>query len=68
MYGGTVKRPFFARNVGLFGAEGEVILYIDDDAIANSNLLEETVRGFSDRPDIGVMGGEYYTQFTRGTA
>ncbi|KAF6656781.1 glycosyltransferase [Paenibacillus sp. EKM301P] len=52
-----LKGLSFARNVGLFGAEGEVILYIDDDAIANSNLLEETVRGFSDRPDIGVMGG-----------
>ncbi len=52
-----LKGLSFARNVGLFGAEGEVILYIDDDAIASPNLLEETVKGFSDRPDIGVMGG-----------
>lgn len=52
-----LKGLSFARNVGLFGAKGEVILYIDDDAIANPNLLEETVKGFSDRPDIGVMGG-----------
>ncbi|MFD1462337.1 glycosyltransferase [Paenibacillus farraposensis] len=52
-----LKGLSFARNVGLFGAEGEVLLYIDDDAIASPDLLEETVKGFSTRPDIGVMGG-----------
>jgi len=52
-----LKGLSFARNVGLFGAEGEVLLYIDDDAIASPDLLEQTIKGFSDRPDIGVMGG-----------
>jgi glycosyltransferase involved in cell wall biosynthesis len=61
-----LKGLSFARNVGLFAAKGQIILYIDDDAIASGNLLEETINGFRDRPDIGVFGGNIILNFQEG--
>lgn len=61
-----LKGLSFARNVGLFAARGEIILYIDDDAIASETLLKETINGFATRPDIGVMGGNIILNFEEG--
>ncbi|MCY7485298.1 glycosyltransferase [Paenibacillus alvei] len=52
-----LKGLSFARNVGMFSAKGEVILYIDDDALAEHNLLEETYNCFSYDSMLGVVGG-----------
>ncbi|NSL52039.1 glycosyltransferase [Calidifontibacillus erzurumensis] len=52
-----LKGLSYARNVGMFEASGEIILYIDDDAIANPNLLEETYKCFEEHPEAGVIGG-----------
>lgn len=52
-----LKGLSFARNVGMFSAKGEVILYIDDDALAEHNLLEETYNCFSSDSMLGVVGG-----------
>ncbi|MCY9703053.1 glycosyltransferase [Paenibacillus alvei] len=52
-----LKGLSFARNVGMFSARGEIILYIDDDALADDNLLEETYNCFSSDSKLGVVGG-----------
>ncbi|GIO92511.1 hypothetical protein J31TS3_37380 [Paenibacillus lactis] len=52
-----LKGLSYARNAGLFEAKGEIILYIDDDAIADSELLKQTIKGFNENPDFGVIGG-----------
>lgn len=52
-----LKGLSFARNVGMFAAYGEVILYIDDDSIAEPDLLEQTYQSFDANPDFGVIGG-----------
>lgn len=48
----------FARNAGLWAAQGEYVLYVDDDAIMDSNAAAETIRVFEQDKEIGVAGGE----------
>lgn len=45
------------RNVGIGQSQGELIVYIDGDAIARADWLEKLVAGFA-APDIGVVGGK----------
>jgi glucosyl-dolichyl phosphate glucuronosyltransferase len=46
-----------ARNLGIKCAAGDVIAFIDDDALASSAWLQETVKTYSDFPDAaGVTG------------
>lgn len=52
-----IKGLSFARNVGMHAASGEVILYLDDDSVADTDLLQETWNSFVDRDDYGVIGG-----------
>lgn len=46
-----------ARNVGIRKAKGDVISYLDDDAIAGENWLFEVNRAFAAFPEAGVVGG-----------
>lgn len=48
----------FARNTGMWEARGEYILYIDDDAVAERDVLSKTVRAFDEHPEAGVIGGQ----------
>jgi len=48
----------FARNCGMWAARGEIILYVDDDSIANKNVIAETIRSFEGRKDLGACGGQ----------
>lgn len=45
-----------ARNSGLAVAQGEVIAFLDDDAVAAPNWLEELAREYADPQVIGVGG------------
>ena len=46
-----------ARNAGARVAKSDILIYIDDDAIANSQLLEEILRVFEKYPSAGCVGG-----------
>lgn len=52
-----VKGLSYARNSGLWAAKGEILLYVDDDAVANSDIVNETLKGFEKDADFGVIGG-----------
>ncbi len=47
-----------ARNLGLFMARGEVLLFLDDDDVAGPGLLEAHVEAHRRRPEpeIGILG------------
>ena len=47
-----------ARNKGASAAKGEYLLYIDDDAIANENLLSSIYHSFKDHNRISIIGGQ----------
>jgi len=47
-----------ARNTGWHAAQGEILAFVDDDAIADPNWLESIVRGFETAiPRPGIIGG-----------
>jgi len=46
-----------ARNAGLWEANGEIVHYIDDDAIADISLARECIKTFAEHEDAGVIGG-----------
>jgi glycosyltransferase involved in cell wall biosynthesis len=45
-----------ARNVGVDSAKGEIIAFIDDDAVADVSWLENLVRNYADSMVVGVGG------------
>jgi len=45
-----------ARNIGVKNAEGELIAFIDDDAVADEYWLERLVKNYEDPEIIGVGG------------
>jgi glycosyltransferase involved in cell wall biosynthesis len=49
-----------ARNRGYKEAKGAYVAYLDDDAKASPNWVEEMIRFIQRRPDIVVFGGPYY--------
>lgn len=52
------KGPAVARNVGIENANGEIILFIGDDIIATSTLLEEHIKWHKNYPEdnVAVLG------------
>jgi glycosyltransferase involved in cell wall biosynthesis len=46
-----------ARNRGVIEAEGEIVQFIDDDALAERNLIEEIVKQYKSE-DIAAVGGK----------
>jgi len=45
-----------ARNAGVKSAKGEIIAFIDDDAVADENWLENLVKNYEDPNVVGVGG------------
>lgn len=62
----------FARNLGIERSNGEILAFIDDDAIADENWIKYLVEGYSDEL-VGGVGGlvfgpqKTHLQFDRGT-
>ena len=46
-----------ARNAGIAASRGKVVLFMDDDAVANPDCLERLVEAYRNDPGMGVIGG-----------
>lgn len=46
-----------ARNAGIRAAAGEVVAFLDDDAIPDIGWLRAIIDGFAERPDVHALGG-----------
>ncbi len=59
-----VKEPreglSYARNTGGAAAKGEILLYMDDDAVADRNLAVRMVASFGKHPDTAIVGGQIF--------
>ncbi len=53
------------RNMGIRSAEGEIIAFIDDDATAKENWLEELVKPYCDT-DVMATGGRIISTWNKG--
>ncbi len=49
-----------ARNAGIAAAQGEIICFIDDDAIAELDWLQHILNAYDQHPEAGVIGGYIY--------
>lgn len=47
----------FAKNLAIESARGEILIFIDDDAIADADLAEIVLAAFDANPDLGLVGG-----------
>jgi GT2 family glycosyltransferase len=47
----------FARNTGIAEAKSDILLFLDDDAIAKQDILEQYWNAFSSNKDAGLIGG-----------
>ena len=45
-----------SRNLGIRAAAGDIVAFIDDDALPESNWLEQALSSFDD-PEVGAVGG-----------
>ncbi len=48
----------FARNYGMWAAKGEYILYVDDDSIAEGDIVSQTIKVFDENEALGTCGGQ----------
>ncbi|NOZ96114.1 MAG: glycosyltransferase, partial [Acidobacteria bacterium] len=46
-----------ARNAGIGAARGEIVAFIDDDAVAAPDWLEHLLAAYRSDPELGVVGG-----------
>lgn len=51
-----------ARNLGVKEAKGEIIAFIDDDAVADKNWIKSYVRKYDDEK-VGGVGGKIYSEY-----
>ena len=53
--------PSENRNKGIMKANGEIIVFLDDDAIIESDYLNKVEEFFSNHPEIDIVGGPQLT-------
>lgn len=53
----------FARNSAIAEAQGEALCFLDDDAVAEKDWLEQIGQAFADHPGAGVIGGHIQLQY-----
>lgn len=53
-----IKGLSYARNCGMWAAQGEYVLYVDDDAVADERVVSETISAFEKNEKLGVIGGK----------
>lgn len=54
----------YARNRGIEEAKGEIISFIDDDAIARDDYVENLINTFDQYPEYGALGGKVIPIFS----
>ena len=52
-----------ARNRGIAEANGEIIIFLDDDAVAEPDYLTKMFDFFESKPDAAACGGRIYPRF-----
>ncbi|HCS40473.1 MAG TPA: hypothetical protein DIW44_12930 [Anaerolineaceae bacterium] len=52
----------YARNAGISEANGEWVLFLDDDALAKPDLLEKYLEAIEKHPEAGLIGGHILLQ------
>lgn len=57
----------YARNRGIREAEGDILVYVDDDAFVNAEYLSNYAELFSRRPEIDAAGGPIIPFYEGGT-
>jgi len=57
------KNPSENRNKGAEKSKGEIIAFLDDDAIVEKNLLKKAEEFFENNPNIDVVGGPQLSPF-----
>jgi glycosyltransferase involved in cell wall biosynthesis len=68
----TLNGLSYARNLGINASKGDIIAFIDDDAVADENWIKYLIGGYSDSSVGGVGGlvygpGKTHAQFDNGT-
>ena len=53
----------FARNRGIDEAQSDILVFIDDDAFATPDYLQNLIRFFESTPDAAAAGGRIYPLF-----
>lgn len=56
-----------ARNTGAYFAKGEYLLYMDDDAVADNNLLSSIYCAFKEHRRISIVGGQIHLKLPKPT-
>ena len=56
-----------ARNRGIHESIGDIILFTDDDCVADKHWVENMVKPFYKNPHIGIVGGEILSEEKTGS-
>ncbi len=56
------RGPAVARNLGVEAAQGKIVLFTDDDCVAEKNWVELMVKIHKDNPDVSAVGGGTYSR------
>ncbi len=52
----------YSRNAGAKNAEGDILIYIDDDAVADENMVENIADAFKKDKRVAIVGGQIFLE------